>query len=111
MIPPSDEQERIRLTRLRVSGMYCPICATRIHSSLVALDGVLNAQVNHLVGVVDVIFDSNSTSVPALIRAVIQAGDDNRYTYRATIATLAQPNRLSNTLARPTRRPHKVRPR
>ena len=65
MIPPSDEQENIRFMRLRVSGMYCPICATRIHGRLVALDGVLKAQVNHLAGVADVIFDSNFTTVPA----------------------------------------------
>ena len=110
-IPPIDDQEHIRVARLLVSGMYCPICATRIYSSLVALDGVLNAQVNHLVGVVDVIFDSNFTTVTALIRAVIQAGDHDRFTYRAVVAIAAESNQLSDTLTRSTRRPHRVRPR
>ena len=49
MIPPSDEQEHIRVTRLQVSGLYGSICATRIHDRVVALDGVFNAQVNHLI--------------------------------------------------------------
>ncbi|CAG0984460.1 hypothetical protein ANRL4_02080 [Anaerolineae bacterium] len=89
--------------------MYCPICATRIHGSLVALDGVLKAQVNHLAGVVDVIFDSNFTSVPALIRAVIQAGNDNQFRFQAANATSAQPKRLSNTLTRSPYRPDKGR--
>jgi copper chaperone CopZ len=110
-IPPIDDQEHIRVARLLVSGMYCSICATRIYSSLVALDGVLNAQVNHLVGVVDVIFDSNFTTVTALIRAVIQAGDHDRFTYRAVVAIAAESNQSSDTLTRSTRRPHRVRPR
>lgn len=111
MIPLSDEQEHIRFARLRVSGMYCSVCATRVHDRLAALDGVLNAQVNQLVGVADVIFDSNVATVSALIRAVIQAGDGDQYTYRAIVTTAAGSNPLSNTLARPPRRPHRVRPR
>lgn len=110
-MPPIDDQEHIRVARLLVSGMYCPICATRIYRSLVALDGVLNTQVNHLVGVVDVIFDSNFTTVTALIQAVIQAGDHDRFTYRAVVAIAAESNQLSDTLMRSTRRPHRVRPR
>lgn len=111
LIPPSDEQEHIRFARLLVSGMYCATCAVRIHDKLVMLDGVLKAQVDQLAGVADVIFDSNFITLPSLIRAVIQAGDEDRFTYQAVAATTAGSNPLSNTLTRPSRRPHKVRPR
>lgn len=111
LIPPGDEQERVRFTRLQVSGMYCPICTTRIHDKLVLLDGVFKAEVNHQAGMADVIFDSNLATVPALIQAVIQAGDEDQFTYRAVVATAAESNRLSNTLARSAPRSHRVRPR
>jgi copper chaperone CopZ len=110
-IPPGEEQERVRFARLRVSGMYCPICATRIHDRLVTLDGVFNAQVNHVAGVADVIFDSNFTAVPSLIQAVIQAGDEDRYTYRAVVVTATEANQSPSTLPRSARRPHGVRSR
>jgi copper chaperone CopZ len=110
-IPPGDEQEHVRFTRLRVSGMYCPICVTRIHDQLVALDGVFRVEVNQQAGVADVIFDSHFTTVPSLIQAVSQAGDEDRYSYRAVIATAAEANPSSNTLPRSARRPHRARPR
>ena len=110
-IPPGDEQERVRFTRLRVSGMYCPVCVTRIHASLVALAGVFRVEVNQQGGVADVIFDSNFTTVPSLIQAVIEAGDEDRFTYRAVVATDAEANPSPNTLPRSARRPHRVRSR
>lgn len=111
LIPLIDDQEHIRFARLQVSGMFCAVCVTRIQDRLGALDGVLKSQVNQVAGVVDVIFDSNFITVSALLQAVMQAGDDDRYTYRAVVATTAESSRLSNTLARPPRRPHKDHPR
>ena len=83
---PTDEQACIRITRLVVWGMYCPNCATRIHRCLVALNGVIEAQVDHTVGMVEVAFNSDLTNISALINAVVRAGGDGRHTFGATVS-------------------------
>lgn len=83
--PPNDDQACLRITRLVVWGMYCPNCATRVHCSLVALNGVIEAHVDHTVGMVEVVFNSNLTTTAALINAVVRAGGDGRHEFGATV--------------------------
>jgi copper chaperone CopZ len=83
---PTDEQAGIRIARLVVWGMYCPNCGTRIHSSLLAVKGVLEVHVDHTVGMVEAAFNSDLTNIPALIDAVVRAGGDGRHTFGATIS-------------------------
>jgi copper chaperone CopZ len=84
--PPTDEQACIRMTRLVVWGMYCPGCGTRIHRRLVAVKGVLEVYVDHAVGMVEVVFNSNLTTTAALVDAVVRAGGDGRHTFGATVS-------------------------
>jgi copper chaperone CopZ len=86
--PPTDEQACIRITRLVVWGMYCPGCGTRIHGRLVAVKGVLEVYVDHAVGMVEVVFNSNLTTTAALIEAVVRAGGDGRHTFGATVSDI-----------------------
>lgn len=92
-IPPTDEQACIRIVRLVVWGMYCPGCGTRIHGRLVAVKGVLEVQVDHTIGMVEVAFNSDLTNISALINAVVRAGGDGRHTFGATVSQTPLPDR------------------
>jgi copper chaperone CopZ len=82
----ANEQACIRIARLVVWGMYCPNCGTRIHSRLIAVNGVIEVRVDHTVGMVEVVFDSRLTNISALIDAVVRAGGDGRHTFGATVS-------------------------
>jgi copper chaperone CopZ len=83
---PAAEQACIRIVRLVVWGMYCPGCGTRIHGRLAAVKGVLEVYVDHTIGIVEVVFNSNLTTTVALIDAVVRAGDDGRHTFGASVS-------------------------
>ncbi len=78
-----EEQQATALIRLGVQGMGCPNCAARVCNSLLALNGVREADVDHLTGLADVEFNPNLVAVPALLQAVARAGNDGRHRYRA----------------------------
>lgn len=80
----AEEYQKTRLALLAVTGMGCPNCATRVHNSLIALQGVTNVLVNHITGSAQVTFNPDLIAFPALIEAVSQAGNDGRHAYRAT---------------------------
>lgn len=71
---------------LAVWGMRGPSCAIRVRQSLVLLDGVIEAYVDYLVGMAEVLFDPMAVNVQELIEAVTRAGGDERYEYGARIA-------------------------
>lgn len=79
----SEEREMVRRILLTVRGMGCPNCAMRVHNSLVALNGVVNAYVDHVTGTAEVEFNSQMVAVPALVGAVAKAGNDGRHEYSA----------------------------
>jgi copper chaperone len=70
---------------LRVDGMGCSGCATRVRNGLLSVPGVLAARVELEEGVVRVNFDSPRTPVQDLLDAVADAGDGSHHTYRATL--------------------------
>jgi copper chaperone CopZ len=79
----SEEQQTTTSALLAVWGMGCPNCAARVRNSLLALHGVNNAEVDHTIGMAEVVFNPNLTAIPALIEAVARAGGDGRHEYRA----------------------------
>ncbi len=70
---------------LRVDGMGCGGCATRVRNGLLKVPGVLAAKVELAESVVRVNFDSSSTPVQDLLNAVADAGDGSDHYYRATL--------------------------
>jgi copper chaperone len=70
---------------LRVDGMGCGGCATRVRNGLLRVPGVLAARVELEEGVVRVNFDSVHTPVQDLLNAVADAGDGSHHDYRATL--------------------------
>ncbi len=82
---PTTEAARARadLARLAVWGMRCPNCAMRVRNSLLRLEGVLDAEVSHLSGTAQVLYDSQQVDLDQLVLAVATAGGDGRHAYRA----------------------------
>ena len=70
---------------LRVDGMACGGCATRVRNGLLGVPGVLAARVELAEGLVRVNFDSLHTPVQDLLNAVADAGEGSHHDYRATL--------------------------
>ena len=70
---------------LSISGMGCQNCAARVRNSLVALDGVHDAEVLLNMQMAEIYFDDKKISATALIQAVIGAGNDGRHRYQAMV--------------------------
>ena len=79
------EQEHVETVRLAVWGMGCSNCASRVRNSLLSLNGVVYADVDHANGTARVAFNPELASIDALIRAVGHAGNDGRHEYGATL--------------------------
>ncbi len=79
------EQEHVETVRLAVWGMGCPNCASRVRNSLLSLNGVVYADVDHVNGTARVAFNPELASTDALLRAVSHAGNDGRHEYGATL--------------------------
>ena len=81
----AEEQQTTTSALLAVWGMGCPNCAARVRNSLLSLKGVVDAEVDHTIGMAEVVFNPNLTTTPALIEAVARAGGDGRHEYRARL--------------------------
>ena len=81
----ADEQKITTWTLLTVYGMGCPNCANRVRNSLISLNGVTGAYVDHTIGIAEVEYNPNLATLPMLIEAVARAGGDGRHNYRAML--------------------------
>jgi len=79
----SEERDTVKRISLTVQGMGCPNCAMRVRNSLVTLEGVINAYVDHNTGTAEVEFNPHMVAIPALVGAVAEAGNDGRHDYSA----------------------------
>ena len=79
----SDERMNLTTASLAVWGMGCPNCAARVHNGLLALTGVVEAEVDHTTGFAFVEYSQDLVSIPDLLEAVAQAGDNSRHKYVA----------------------------
>ena len=66
---------------LAVEGLDCPSCVTQVRNSLLALTGVVEAQVLPSLGLAHITSNPRSTNIPALMKAVMRAGGDGRHMY------------------------------
>lgn len=85
-VATADERSKTSWTLLTVYGMGCPNCANRVRNSLISLNGVIEAYVDHTMGIADVELNPDRVTIPALIEAVARAGGDGRHNYRAELA-------------------------
>ena len=79
------ECKNIETVILSVWGMGCPNCANRVRNSLLMLDGVVDAYVDHTAGMAQVMFNPDLAPVATLIGAVARAGGDGRHEYGARL--------------------------
>ncbi|OGO15904.1 MAG: hypothetical protein A2Z14_15025 [Chloroflexi bacterium RBG_16_48_8] len=77
------ELAQITYVILAVSGMGCPNCSARVRNSLLSLNGVVDAKVNHASGSAAVLYNPTMTRIENVIQAVAQAGNDGRHRYTA----------------------------
>jgi len=82
-VASADERSKTSWTLLAVYGMGCPNCANRVRNSLISLNGVMEAYVDHTMGIADVEFNPDLVTIPALIDVVARAGGDGRHNYHA----------------------------
>ncbi len=70
---------------LRIWGMGCENCVTRVRNSLLSLDGVYGADVYLNMAMAEISYDSKKVSADALVNAVARAGNDGRHEYHAQL--------------------------
>lgn len=80
-----EENRKVEVAFLAVWGMGCPNCAARVRNSLLTLNGVTNASVDHTDGIAEVVFNPELTTAEKLIGAVAHAGNDGRHEYGARL--------------------------
>jgi copper chaperone CopZ len=81
--PTPEELEVSISVWFAVYGMGCRHCAARVHNGLLLVNGVVEAQVDHLSGMAQVSFNPCLATIPALLEAVERAGGDGRHRYQA----------------------------
>lgn len=61
-------------TNLKVQGMTCINCVTKVEEALKSLEGVSHVDVNQNKGLAKVTYDDSVTAVEDLIRAIVNVG-------------------------------------
>ena len=74
-----------RIVGLAVLGMGCVNCGTRVRNGLLALDGVVSADVDWERGLAFVDYVPARTNVDSILGAVVAAGNDGHHNYRAKV--------------------------
>ena len=72
--PNFPQEEKNAVATLKVGGMHCPACSSRVTKALKDLPGVLEADVSLDTNKAKVIYIPGDTTPEALQQAVIQAG-------------------------------------
>lgn len=70
---------------LRILGMGCENCVTRVRNSLLSLEGVYGADVYLNMSMAEVSYDNQRISAKMLVEAISRAGNDGRHEYRAEL--------------------------
>lgn len=84
VVVPEDWAEA-RIVALGVKGMGCHNCAARVRNGLLALDGVVSADVDWERGLAFVDYVPARTSIQDILSAVTAAGNDGMHHYGAQV--------------------------
>ena len=57
-----------------ITGMTCSACSARVEKAVAKVDGTKDVSVNLLTNSMQLEYDEAKTSVPAIIKAVVDAG-------------------------------------
>lgn len=81
----AEDLAEAHIVGLMVTGMGCANCGTRVRNGLLALDGVVSADVDWETGLALVDYVPAKTGVEAILNAVAAAGNDGHHHYRAQV--------------------------
>jgi copper chaperone CopZ len=87
MVAQPDDLSESRMVGLVVQGMRCISCETRVRDGLLALEGVVSADVDWETGLAFVDFIPAKTNVDTIRSVVSAAGNDEQYHYLAYVIT------------------------
>jgi len=82
------EQAQLTDRHLLIRGMGCPNCAARVRNSLLNLEGVVDANVDHNLGVGRVVYNPTLVTSEDLERAVGAAGGDGHHEYSGKLVAI-----------------------
>jgi Cu+-exporting ATPase len=85
--PGAEELSQTARKWLAVKGLGCPNCSNRVRNSLLRLEGISEAEVDHIRGVAIVDFNPSMVRLIDMDRAVSAAGGDGRHEY--SVVTVA----------------------
>jgi len=85
----AQEQAALTDARMLIWGMGCPNCAARVRNSLLGLQGVVEAIIDHNTGVGRVFYNPSMVTSLDLERAVSAAGGDGRHEYFGKLVATA----------------------
>ena len=69
-----DEGQETRLVCLAIYGLRGPTCAALVRNSLLKVSSVVDAEVQQLLGLEEVIVNTTAIDTGALVQAIAQAG-------------------------------------
>lgn len=81
----ADDLSEARIVALAVQGMGCVDCGARVRNSLLALDGVVSADVDWERALALVDYIPIMTNIERLLGAVAAAGNDGLHNYSAQV--------------------------
>jgi len=84
-IASDEELQTLETILLAVEGMGCASCGARVRNNLLALHGVVEANIQLASGMGDVTFNPRLAGLLEMIEAVAEAGADGQHTYRAQV--------------------------
>ncbi len=81
----ADDLNEAQIVVLAVQGMGCVNCGARVRNSLLALDGIVSADVDWEQGLAFVDYVPAKMTVDTILQAVVAAGNDGHHNYRAQV--------------------------
>jgi copper chaperone CopZ len=82
------EQAQLTDGRMLIKGMGCPNCAARVRNSLLNLEGVVDAIIDHDNGVGRVFYNPTMVTHADLEGAISAAGGDGHHEYSGTLVAV-----------------------
>jgi len=82
--------ELVKAACMRISGLGCGNCVTRVKNSLRSLDGVLLVEISLDDGLATVAFDPVRVSPVDLVRTAESAAHDGKHQYWADVITVGE---------------------
>ncbi len=79
----AEELEHITAAFFVVFGMDCPRCEARVRNSLLSVKGVVEAYVDYIGAMAQVVFNPDLTNVPTLVATVDRTPAESRHGYWA----------------------------